>query len=85
MDSTFEAVRAEALFASYLQTSQQPDVEEVREAVTDTLRRLGNQGCLAHVATEFGEHPDTAVVRMCWALKMIRGSYDECQELALVG
>ena len=75
MESTFEAVRAEALFASTLQMSQGPLDTDVRAAVTHTLRRIGVQGCVASVATEFGDHPDTAPTRMDWALRMIRHAY----------
>lgn len=75
MESTFEAVRAEALFASTLQMSQGPVDADVRAAVTSTLRRIGVQGCVACVATEFGDHPDIAPNRMKWALRMIRHAY----------
>jgi len=75
MESTFEAVRAEALFASTLQMSQSPGDSDVRAAVTTTLRRMGVQGCAARVATEFGDHPECATNRMGWALRMIRHAY----------
>jgi hypothetical protein len=72
MPVTFEAVRAEALFLSTLQPSGSPSPDQVRVAVTTTLRRLGVRDCAAQVAGEFGEHPDTAVARMSWALATIR-------------
>jgi len=75
MRETFEAVRAEALFASILQSSESPTAELVRSTVTATLRELGVRGCAAAVATEFGDHPDTAVARMSWALRMVRACY----------
>lgn len=75
MSTTLETVRAEALFASTLQSSQRPADEEVRAAVAMTLRRLGSQGCAVQVAGEFGDHPETAVARMCWALARIRSAY----------
>jgi hypothetical protein len=75
MQSTIEAVRAEALFASSLQSSDQPVAREIRGAVTATLRQLGMRECAARVAVEFGEHPETAVARMSWALSMIRTVY----------
>ena len=71
----FEAVRAEALFASALQSSDTPSPEQVRCAITATMRRLGIRGCAAHLAGEFGDHPDTAAPRMSWALAMIRATY----------
>jgi hypothetical protein len=75
MSCTFEAVRAEALFASTLQPSGSTSPDQVRAAVATTLRRLGNGGCAARMADEFGDHPDTAVARMCWALATIRKVY----------
>jgi hypothetical protein len=72
---TFETFRAEALFASTLQPSGSPSPDQVRRAVTATLRRLGADGCAAQAAGEFGDHPDTAPARMCWALAMIRAVY----------
>ncbi|GAA2329993.1 hypothetical protein [Dactylosporangium salmoneum] len=75
MATTFEAVRAEALFASDLQSSQAPAGGEIRDAVAATLRRIGVQGCAARVASEFGDHPETAVARMAWALALVRATY----------
>ena len=72
MFSTFEAVRAEALFLSCLQSSESPNHEQVRDAVAGMLRRFGTRGCAAQVAVEFGDHPETAVPRMAWALAMVR-------------
>ncbi len=75
MPNSFEAVRAEALFASTLQCSQRPAADEVRRAVAASLRNLGIRGCAAQVAGEFGDHPDTAVARMRWALETVRSVY----------
>ena len=72
---TFEAVRAEALFASTLQPSGTTSPGQVRGAVATTLRRLGSSGCAARTAGEFGDHPDTAVARMSWALAAINMIY----------
>jgi hypothetical protein len=72
---TFKAVRAEALVASTLQCSASPSPDQVRRAVATTLRRLGVRGCAAHMASEFGDHPDTAASRMTWALSMIHSVY----------
>jgi hypothetical protein len=70
----FEAVRAEALFLSALQPSASPSPDQIRRAVATTLRRVGVRGCAAQVAGEFGDHPDTAVARMSWALSAISRS-----------
>jgi hypothetical protein len=89
MPDTFEAIRAEALFVSTLQGSDAPAADQVRCAVATTLRRVGIRGCAAQVAGEFGDHPDTAVARMAWALATVRTVYPrrtapaEAQPLAL--
>ena len=75
MSGSFEAIRAEALFVSPLQTSEIPGPEQVRRAVATALRRTGIRGCAAQVATEFGDHPDLAVPRMRWALATVRTVY----------
>jgi hypothetical protein len=75
MLSSFEAVRAEALFVSTLQCSEAPAGPQVRDAVARTLRRLGIKGCAAEVAGEFGDHPDSAVERMAWAIAMVKATY----------
>jgi len=75
MPVTFEAVRAEALFVSTLQPSGSPSPDQIRRAVAATLQRLGVRGCAAQVAGEFGDHPDTAVARMSWALATINTVY----------
>jgi hypothetical protein len=75
MPGTFEAVRAEALFASALQPSGSTSPDQVRGAIATTLRRLGSSGCATRTAGEFGDHPDTAVARMRWALATIRMVY----------
>ncbi|WP_432834261.1 hypothetical protein [Dactylosporangium sp. CA-092794] len=87
MDTTFNTVRAEALFASTLQASQEPTPAQVRAAVTSTLRRHGIGGCAARVAGEFGEYPETAATRMAWALGMIRNAYEDLasREFAYAG
>ena len=71
MIATSTDLAAEALFASALQPSQSPSFSEVRSAVTETLLRLGSQGCAAAVAAEFGDHPETAVARMGWARQLL--------------
>jgi hypothetical protein len=75
MPGTLEAVRAGALFVSTLQPSRSPSPDQVRRVVAMTLRRLGVRGCAAQMASEFGDHPDTAVARMSWVLATIRTVY----------
>jgi hypothetical protein len=68
-------VCTEALFASDLQRSQRPSAELIRAAVTETVGRLGESGCAALVAQEFGEHPDCALGRMRWARAAVRQAF----------
>jgi hypothetical protein len=75
MPTTFQIVRAEALFVSTVQSSDLPPAEQVRLAVAGTLRAVGIRGCAARVAGEFGDHPETAVTRMRWALDAVRTAY----------
>lgn len=81
MQYTLESTRAEALFVSALQPSQRPTAPEVRCAVAATLGRLRTIGCAVQVAAEFGDHPDTAVARMSWALATVRTVYPGAREL----
>ena len=66
-DLRIDAVRADALFASALQISDEPSAVQVKQAIDVATSMLGGLGCAARVAQEFGEHPETAVARMRWA------------------
>ncbi len=73
------AGRAEALFTSTLATDYRPNEAEVEEAVKRALVRYGGTaGCAAEVAA-YGTYPDTAVLRMRWALRLITGKYPPCR------
>jgi len=72
---SISAARTDALFASALQRSDDPGPARVREAVTASVRRYGFRGCAGRVAQEFGEHPDLAVARMCWARELIAAAF----------
>jgi hypothetical protein len=64
-------IQAEALFASDLQPSERPTAVQVAYAIDISLRtRGGAEGCAAVVAAEYGEHPETAALRMRWALAL---------------
>ena len=60
-------VWADALFVSVLQRSDQPSAGQVRQAIAAAVRAYGRSGCAQRVAQEFGDHPETAVMRMRWA------------------
>ena len=64
---SISAVRADALFVSALQRCEHPSTQQVRQAVAEAVRTFGQQGCADRMAQEFGDHPETAVMRMRWA------------------
>ena len=61
------AVRADALFVSALQRGDELSPGQVRQAVAVAVDAYGVMGCAGRVAQEFGDHPDAAAARMCWA------------------
>ncbi len=67
--------RADALFASALQRSDEPSAAQVRQAVASAIRAFGTRGCAARVAQAYGEHPETAVARMRWARAAVAGAF----------
>ena len=66
-DLAIGTARADALFASALQRSDQPSAVEVQRAIAAALASFGTGGCAARVAQAYGEHPETAAPRMRWA------------------
>jgi hypothetical protein len=73
-DLTISIARADALFASSLQRSDEPTPAQVHQAVAAALAAFGIQGCAARVAQAYGEHPETAVPRMRWARAVVTGN-----------
>jgi hypothetical protein len=69
------AVRADAVFASDLQRGDEPSAGQVGQAVAAVIRALGWSGCAGRVAQEFGDHPETAVIRMRWARRVAREAF----------
>jgi hypothetical protein len=74
-DLSIRAVRADALFVSALQHCDEPDPGQVRRAIAAAIGAFGGPGCAQRVAQEFGDHPETAVVRMRWARIMARAAF----------
>ena len=64
---SISALPADALFVSALQRSDDPSAAQVRHIIAAAVREYGRQGCAERVAQEFGDHPETAVIRMRWA------------------
>jgi hypothetical protein len=70
---SISAARADALFASALQRSDEPSAAQVRQAIAAAIGAFGARGCAARVAQAYGEHPETAVPRMRWAYAIVKG------------
>jgi hypothetical protein len=58
---------ADALFVSALQGSDAPGPGQIRQAIDAAVLAFGCLGCAERVAQEFGDHPETAAIRMRWA------------------
>ena len=74
-DLSRSAARADALFASTLQRSDDPSPVQVKQAIAAATLAFGDLGCAARVAQEYGEHPDTAAGRMRWARTAVAGVF----------
>jgi len=74
-DLSISAARAGALFASPLQRSGEPSARQVRQAIATAIGVHGVRGCAARVAQAYGEHPETALTRMRWALTAVAGAF----------
>ena len=71
---SISAARADALFASALQRSGEPGAAQIHQAIAASVRAFGTRGCAARVAQAYGEHPETAVLRMRWARAAVAAS-----------
>jgi hypothetical protein len=72
---SMDVVRAEAVFVSGMQPSDDPGAAQVRRTVTEVVRRVGVRGCVERVAQEFGDHPELAVARMRWARGVVAAAF----------
>ena len=59
-----DAFQADAIFASWLQRRDKPSAGQVRQAVAAAIRAFGYSGCAERVVQEFGDHPETAAIRV---------------------
>jgi hypothetical protein len=73
-DPSITTIRADALFASALQRSDEPGAAQVDRAIAAAVRAYGTRGCAARVAQAYGDHPETAVARMRWARATVTGT-----------
>jgi len=82
-DPTISSARADALFASPLQRSDEPSPAQVHQAIAAAVAAFGIRGCAARVAQAYGEYPETAALRMRWARAAVAGtSGSACAEPA---
>jgi hypothetical protein len=72
---SISAARAGALFSSPLQRSDEPSAQQIRQAIATAIGVHGLRGCAARVAQAYGEHPETALTRMRWALTAVAGAF----------
>jgi hypothetical protein len=72
---SMSSVRADAVFASDLQRRDEPSAGQVQRAVGEAIRAFGCAGCAGRVAQEFGDRPETAVIRMRWARSVVREAF----------
>ena len=77
---SIRTLRADALFVSPLQRSDEPSVDQVQQAITAAVRAFGRAGCAERVAQEFGDHSETAVIRMRWARAVTAPDPDPCPD-----
>ena len=84
-DSRIIAARAEALFASALQRSDEPSTRQIRQAISAALGAYGDRGCAALVAQAYGDHPETAVARMRWARTAVARAFGSSRPGSAVG
>lgn len=71
------AARAQALFTSDLSAQAEHTQAEVAAAIRHAFDAHGGLGgCVAEVATAYGEHPETAARRMRWARAVVQGIDD---------
>ncbi|GGK21395.1 hypothetical protein GCM10010124_12350 [Pilimelia terevasa] len=72
----FTAARVEALFASSLGTGVPASRRQADDAIRAAVRVHGGlRGCLAEMATSYGEHPETAARRSAWARSLVERLY----------
>ena len=76
MHSQALSARAAVLFASALPTGSRPTDVILDAAVADALHACGGTpGCVAMMAATYGDYPETAALRMRWALNVAMSAY----------
>jgi hypothetical protein len=76
-DLGLRGLYADAVFVSGLRRCDEPGAAQVRQAIAAAIRAFGRSGCAGRVAQEFGDHPETAVIRMRWAHAVAGAAFTE--------
>jgi hypothetical protein len=75
---TDRTARSEALFASLLPCSAEPDRGAVTAAIQWAVRAYdGVSGCAAEMAAAYGKEPEVAAARMRWARHVVMSVFPE--------
>ena len=56
---------------SGLHPSDTPTADRATTAISRAVQQFGIRGCAGRMAQEFGDHPDTAAMRMRWVRQLI--------------
>jgi hypothetical protein len=76
MRSQLLAARAAALFASEMPAGTLPSGPALDAAIAGAVRAFGGtRGCVATMATAYGDYPETAAPRMRWARGVVDTVY----------
>ena len=84
-DLTISTARADALFASALQRSDEPSAAQVDQAIAAAIAAFGVRGCAARVAQAYGEHPEIAAPRMRWARAAVTSAFGGAWQAGVPG
>jgi hypothetical protein len=74
-DLSIGAAGPAARFASPLQRSDESSARQVRRAIATAIGAHGVRSCAARVGQAYGEHPETALTRMRWALTAVASAF----------
>lgn len=77
MDTTTDpvtAVRAAALFVSDISAVDRPTRAQAEHAILRSIQTHGgSRGCIADMASYYGDYPELAAARMVWARSIADG------------
>ena len=70
---SIRALQADTLSVSAPKRSDQLSASQIWQAAAAALDAYGGKGCAGPVTQEFGDHQETAAVRMRWARARVAG------------